>query len=135
MIKNKSKKSINFKYGLIAENIAAEFLENKGYKVLCRRYKKFGIGEIDLILFNNIKKEFLIVEVKGRKSLNLSKNPHEITNKFSNFIESDKYNNIIHNIIRYSQLKKIYQCAEIFISELKEFIDKLYNGKNLYNDP
>ena len=51
--------------GNLAEEMAAEFLKDLGYKILSRNYR-FQKAEIDIIaLFN---KEIIIVEVKARST-------------------------------------------------------------------
>lgn len=48
------------------ENIAAEYLQNKGYQILCRNYR-CAIGEIDIIASQQ--NTVVFVEVKTRSSL------------------------------------------------------------------
>jgi putative endonuclease len=51
--------------GNLAEELAATFLEDKGYKILVKNYR-YQKGEIDIIAeFNN---EIIIIEVKARGS-------------------------------------------------------------------
>ena len=51
--------------GNLAEELAANFLEEKGYKILVKNFR-YQKGEIDIIAeFNN---EIIIVEVKARGS-------------------------------------------------------------------
>ena len=51
--------------GNLAEELAATFLEEKGYKILVKNYR-YQKGEIDIIAeFNN---EIIIIEVKARGS-------------------------------------------------------------------
>ena len=51
--------------GNLAEELAATFLEKKGYKILVKNYR-YQRGEIDIIAeFNN---QIIIVEVKARGS-------------------------------------------------------------------
>ena len=60
--------SVNLEFGKAAEDLAANFLKAKGYKVFERNYKN-KFGEIDIIA----RQEGVIcfVEVKARHSLNL----------------------------------------------------------------
>ena len=54
------------KIGKIAEDLAAEFLENQGYKIIERNFYFHRFGEIDLIVF---KKNLInFVEVKSLTS-------------------------------------------------------------------
>ena len=58
------------------ENIAAEFLENKGYKIVARNYRT-QTGEIDIIAFNGNRLTF--IEVKTRKTETLGPPEYSIT--------------------------------------------------------
>lgn len=51
--------------GKIGEDIAAEYLEKNGFKILCRNYTIRG-GELDIIALDGNK--LVIVEVKTRKN-------------------------------------------------------------------
>ncbi|MFI5221888.1 MAG: YraN family protein [Bacteroidia bacterium] len=55
----------NTQFGKIGEDIAAGYLERKGYKILARNYV-FGKVEIDIIC--EYKNEIIFVEVKTRTS-------------------------------------------------------------------
>lgn len=56
----------NKEKGRMGEDIAAAFLEERGYHILCRNYSR-RFGEIDIIAEND---SFLVfVEVKYRKSI------------------------------------------------------------------
>ncbi len=55
-----------YKFGLVAEKIAAVFLTMKGYRVIARRYHN-PKGEIDILATKG--KTLAIVEVKARQSL------------------------------------------------------------------
>lgn len=88
-----SQKSYNL--GVFYENIVANFLENKGYKVLFRRFKTNG-GEIDLILHNGNKIVFL--EVKYRK-------------RILDF----------EGIITSAKCSKIFICSELFLKQYPQF--------------
>ena len=48
--------------GAIGENTAADFLIQKGYKILARNFRK-PFGEIDIVA--NLKKDLIFVEVKS----------------------------------------------------------------------
>lgn len=62
----KAQKTVNKRaQGAIGENLAAEFLEKKGYLILQRNYR-FERGEIDLIAKDG--DELVFVEVKARTS-------------------------------------------------------------------
>ena len=55
----------NRQRGDMGEELAAQFLTNKGYKILERNYR-FEHGEIDLIAEDGV--DLVFVEVKSRKS-------------------------------------------------------------------
>ncbi len=55
-----SEKSPHINIGIIGENIACKFLENKGYKIIERNFRGDRIGEIDIIC----KKDGVIVFVE-----------------------------------------------------------------------
>jgi putative endonuclease len=58
-----------YKFGLLAETIAALFLKVKFYQILAKRMRNFA-GEIDLIARRG--KTIIFVEVKARKILDES---------------------------------------------------------------
>jgi putative endonuclease len=53
-------------YGGKAEQIAAEFLVRKGFRIL-ERNARFGRYEIDIIAYDEVEKMIVFVEVKARK--------------------------------------------------------------------
>ncbi|MFN7313261.1 MAG: YraN family protein [Bacteroidota bacterium] len=55
----------NQQFGKLGEEIAVEYLEKKGYKILCRNYK-FSRVEIDIVTQHE--NEIVFVEVKTRTS-------------------------------------------------------------------
>lgn len=55
----------NQQFGKLGEEIATEYLEKKGYKILCRNYK-FSRVEIDIV--TQFENEIVFVEVKTRTS-------------------------------------------------------------------
>lgn len=94
-----SKKSVKktYQYGVYHEELAVVDLEKKGYEILETRYKT-KYGEIDIIA----KKDDLVafVEVKSRK------NPE-----------------LIENIIKSNQIKRIKEAALDFIANHQEYND------------
>ena len=80
----------NIKKGKEGENLAATFLEEKGYRIVNRNYR-YKHAEIDLIVE---KTDFLIfVEVKTRSSLSFGY-PEE-------FVDEKKINKIIEGAEQY----------------------------------
>ncbi|MBI4428479.1 MAG: YraN family protein [Ignavibacteriales bacterium] len=66
----------NRQRGTIGEELAAEYLMNKGYQILERNYR-FEHGEIDLIAQDG--EELVFVEVKSRKSKSFGEPEESIT--------------------------------------------------------
>jgi putative endonuclease len=102
-------KSSNYEKGLEAENKALNFLENKGYKLLAKRYKtKFG--EIDLILLN--KNRFFSIKRGENRII---------------FCEIKFRKNVVdfENIINRKQMRRVADAANIFLLRHKEY-DKYY---------
>lgn len=64
-------------FGNLAEELAASFLEKKGYKILLKNYR-YQKGEIDIIA--EFGQEIIIVEVKARGS-DLFMEPQEAVTK------------------------------------------------------
>lgn len=64
--------------GGAGEQLVAEWLENKGYTIVCRNYKR-PYGEIDLIVRN--KTELCFVEVKTRISPSFAISEVMVTSK------------------------------------------------------
>ncbi len=82
-----------YRYGVLAERIAAEYMESKGFKLLFNRYKT-RYGELDLIVNNA--NNIVFVEVKARKK----------------FYSSD-----LSAVITTRQKVRNYNAAEFFLSE------------------
>lgn len=59
-------KKDTYKFGLLAESLAALFLMAKGYRILARRYKT-PVGEIDIIARRG--RTIAFIEVKARGNL------------------------------------------------------------------
>src|SRR3990167_9989 len=55
------------KLGDLGEEIAANYLKNKGYKILARNYQK-PWGEIDIVARNVSRETFVFIEVKSQKA-------------------------------------------------------------------
>lgn len=70
--------------GSNGEELAAKYLENKGYEVIAKNYRK-SFGEIDLIVKKN--KTLVFVEVKTRMNMNYGLPREAITLKKLKAIE------------------------------------------------
>jgi putative endonuclease len=55
----------NQQFGQLGEDIAAQYLEKKGYKILRRNYRH---GRVELDLICEVKNEIIFIEVKTRTS-------------------------------------------------------------------
>lgn len=86
-------------FGNKGEEVAAEFLQNKGYKILFNQYKS-PFGEIDLVC--TFGEEVIFVEVKTRRS-----------NEFG-YPEDSVTKNKIHHIERtaehFLEEKQLFNC-------------------------
>jgi putative endonuclease len=81
--------------GKIGENLAKEFLEKQGYKIIEQNYKT-KYSEIDLITQN--KDELIFVEVRTKIGENFG-TPEETINR-------DKMRRIRQNALSYAAIKK-----------------------------
>ena len=83
--------------GQIGEQVATDYLQNKGYKILCRNFKNDSgrrLGEIDIIAQD--KDELVFVEVKTR--------------------EFQKYRDTLpEENITYDKLKKLSKIANAYL--------------------
>ena len=80
-------------FGILAENLAAEFLTKKNYKILARNFR-YQRSEVDIITeFENI---IVVVEVKAR-SYNTLIEPQEAVTK--------------------KKIKAIVMCSDFFMNE------------------
>ncbi|MCX8095219.1 MAG: YraN family protein [Caldisericia bacterium] len=64
--------------GNLGEEIASEYLKNKGYKIICKNYRT-RFGEIDLISEKD--NEIIFIEVRTKSSSNLLLPEESITKK------------------------------------------------------
>lgn len=69
-------KSQNRKTGQLAEDIAADFLKNKGYQIIIRNFHN-RFGEIDIIALDG--SDLVFAEVKAKKGINYGK-PEDMIN-------------------------------------------------------
>lgn len=84
--------------GIEGENIAANFLERKEYKIIERNFKCKS-GEIDIIAFDTEKEELVFFEVKTRTNKTYG-NPAEAVGvkKQKHIYRTAKYYTHIHNL-------------------------------------
>ena len=73
-------KSSNKKTGHYGEDIACNYLEKSGWKILERNYRYSRYAEIDIIAKDNSKNEIVFIEVKTRTNKKYG-NPSDSVNK------------------------------------------------------
>ena len=95
--------------GQLGEEEAAQYLKNKGYKILDKNFQNNTgrrLGEIDIIAFDKKIDEIVFVEVKTRKY--------------------EKYKETLpEENITYSKLRKLNKIASVYL-RLKKLEDKPY---------
>ena len=104
------------KVGKKGEDIAAELLSSKNYKIIERNYR-YGKGEIDIIAKDPQTKELVFVEVKSRQNLEYGEPEYAITK---------------------NKIKQIKKIAELYlfdkdIDEIEcrfDVVTILYQGKD-----
>lgn len=82
--------------GNLAENLAIEFLKNKGYKIIERNFNLYKFGEIDIIAFkkgllNFVEVKSLTQEINFSPEVHFSKRKYQKIEKIASFY-SNKYN-------------------------------------------
>lgn len=113
----------NKQTGNIGENLAEEYLKNKGYKILERNFS-CKQGEIDIIALD--KKEIVFVEVKTRTNTKYGL-PVEAVNhiKKKHIYNSAKYyvyiNNLYNEFIRFDIIEIYITKNNYKINHIKEF--------------
>ncbi|MAF25469.1 YraN family protein [bacterium] len=84
--------------GKSGETLAANYLLNKGYKILERNFRAGKLGEIDLVCRDPDKKTIVFVEVKTRHNLNYGWPEESIT---------------------YLKLEHLYAAVEMYLTKNK----------------
>lgn len=113
-------KQYNHKKGKAGEDLACQYLKNKGYLIRQTNYKK-PTGEIDLILEKN--ETIIFVEVKFRKNLDYGY-PGESVN-------IGKQKRILKTALWYIKEKKLdnygfrFDVIEIYFHQEKQVINHL----------
>lgn len=106
--------------GKLGEDIAVNFLENKGYKIIERNFE-CKQGEIDIIALD--KNEIIFIEVKTRKCLEYGK-PVEAVNE-------TKRKHIYNAAKYYLYIRKLEKCfvrfdvIEVYIKNNKSYINHI----------
>lgn len=89
----------NLSTGKIGEQVAANYLQGKGYEILDMNYKNDSgrrLGEIDIIAKNAEQNEIVFVEVKTREY-----------NKYKNTLPEENIN--------YQKLRKMAKIAAVYL--------------------
>ncbi len=111
--------------GKIGEDIASEFLQKKGYKIIQKNFK-CRQGEIDIIAKD--KNELVIVEVKTRKSLEYGAPVDAVDNNKRKHIYK-----VAEYYLHINKLENIFirfDVIEIFVKNKKVYINHLKNVIN-----
>ncbi|MDX1446259.1 YraN family protein [Lishizhenia sp.] len=80
--------------GKIGEDLAVEYLLNKGYKLIDRNYR-FGRNEVDIIVADE--NQIIFVEVKTRNNNNIGEPYQAVTRKKQRQIIKVAHNFIVEN--------------------------------------
>ena len=113
MIDIEERKKYNKIYGNIGEEIASNYLQKKGYKIIEKNYK-ISLGEIDLICLDivNSQKVYVFVEVKYRNSKKFGLPREAITlYKQKNIKKVAKYYLKVNKL--YDKVPVRFDCVEI----------------------
>lgn len=115
--------------GKIGENIAVEYLQKRKYKILERNFRTRR-GEIDIIVYDETKKELVFVEVKTRSSVKYGQ-PSEAVKKIKqkHIIEASKYYNYkykVHNTpIRFDIIEVFLNNSTYRVNHIEKAFEEL----------
>lgn len=110
--------------GKIGEQIAAEYIEKLGYKIIKRNFY-CKQGEIDIIAQDN--QEIVFIEVKTRTSTNYGR-PSEAINKMKlkHMYRSAKYylykSNCFYNFVRFDVVEILFKDGKFNVNYIKQII-------------
>ena len=111
-------------FGNTGEDMAIEYLEKRGYKILERNFF-CRQGEIDIIAKD--RKEIVFVEVKSRSSIEYGC-PSEAVNKqkISHLYRAARYylykNKCLNNYIRFDVIEILIKNGKFNINQIKQII-------------
>src|SRR3989344_777581 len=91
--------------GCVGEDVATQFLEQKGFKVIARNYRK-PWGEIDIIAEKAGVVRFVEVKAVSRESLS------DVSREMSNYRPEEQ--------VHPSKLKKICRTAELYMANAND---------------
>jgi len=92
--------------GRVGEEIAAQFLERKGFKVIARNYRK-PWGEIDIIAEKGDSVRFVEVKAVSRESL-----PEDVSREMQGYRPEEQ--------VHPSKLRKVARTAELYMAHTKD---------------
>lgn len=110
--------------GKLGEDIASDYLEKKGYKIIERNFSCMQ-GEIDIIAQD--KKEKVFVEVKTRTNLNYGYPIESVTEAKKNHIEKSSQYYIYKNHLNNEYIR--IDAIEIFLYKKNKY--KINHIKNI----
>lgn len=118
----------NVQIGKIGEDLAVEFLNKQGYKIIERNFRIRG-GEIDIIALDD--ETLVYVEVKTRRTIQFGRPEEAITNLKLKFLEraAKFYRNNRKNI-SLPQLERIDVVA-IDVVDPRKIMFKLFKNAQL----
>ena len=108
--------------GKEGEDIATEFLENKGYKILDRNFLTRH-GEIDIVAKDN--EEYVFIEVKTRTTTNYGMPVEAVTiEKQKHLKKATEYyiykNNLYNDFIRLDVIEVLFKGDKYTINHIKQ---------------
>ena len=92
--------------GRLGEDIAAQFLERKGFKVLARNYRK-PWGEIDIIAEKEDSVRFVEVKAVSRERL-----PKDVSREMSDYRPEEQ--------VHPEKLRKVARTAELYMAHTND---------------
>lgn len=97
-----SAESTRKEVGRLGEEVAAQFLERKGFKVLERNYRK-PWGEIDIIAMRGDSVRFVEVKTVSRESL-----PDDVSREMSDYRPEEQ--------VHPAKLRRVARTAELYMN-------------------
>ncbi|MEK7514243.1 MAG: YraN family protein [Patescibacteria group bacterium] len=107
--------------GRLGEDVACDYLENKGFKILDRNYRKF-FGEIDVIAQKSKKLHFVEVKTVSRENL------ENVNHETNNYRPEEN--------VHPWKLKRIFKTIETYLLEknISEKVEWVFDVAAVYLD-
>ena len=112
--------------GKIGEELAKQYLESKGYKLVKENYR-FERAEMDLIVKDEINKTVVFVEVKTRRTKSFGE-PEEAVHEYKQLQLIKSAEGFMMNYPEYEDYEKRFDIIAIFMDGDKEIINHLENA-------